>query len=326
MPELPEVETIVRQLNKKVVGRKVIDAWTDWPKAIKTHTLEKFISAIRGRNILHARRRAKYILMDLSGGKTLVIHQKISGHLLYGKWVRQNQEPPKETNQSGFTARARIKNQNSKSKLKKIDSKAKQLWVSAIPGPLRNDRNNQFIRFILFLDNGWQLALSDLRRFAKVYLVDTDEVEKMTDIGKLGPEPLDKSFTFKKFRELVTKKRGVIKKVLMDQFIIAGIGNIYSDEILWYAGIHPLHRVEKLNDKELAAIYKYIRLVLKKAIRAKGSSQEDYRTLEGKFGKYQNMQKAYQQTGKECQKSDGGIIKRIKINGRSAHFCPVHQK
>jgi len=87
-----------------------------------------------------------------------------------------------------------------------------------------------------------------------------------------------------------------------------------------------LHRVEKLIDKELTAIYKYIRFVLKKAISAKGSSQEDYRTLEGKFGSYQNMQKAYQQTGKKCQKGDGGVIKRIKINGRSAHFCPVHQK
>jgi formamidopyrimidine-DNA glycosylase len=326
MPELPEVETIVRQLNKKVVGSKITDAWTDWPKTIKTHTLEKFVSAIQGRRILRARRRAKYILIDLSGGKTLVIHQKISGHLLYGKWVRQNQESPKETNQSGFTAQARIKNQNSKSKLKKIDSKAKQLWVSAIPGPLKNDPNNQFIRFILFFDDGWQLALSDLRRFAKVYLVDTDKVEKMTDIGKLGPEPLDRSFTFDKFRELMTKKKGPIKKVLMDQFIIAGIGNIYSDEILWYAGIHPLHRVEKLNDKELAAIYKYTRLVLKKAVSARGDSEQDYRTLEGKMGNYQKKKKAYQLTGKKCQKGDGGIIKRIKVNGRSAHFCPVHQK
>jgi formamidopyrimidine-DNA glycosylase len=314
MPELPEVETIVGQLNKKVVGRKIIDAWTDWPKTIKTHTLEKFIPAIRGRKILHTRRRAKYILMDLSGSKTLVIHQKISGHLLYGKWEKTQNDAKKTALQS---------RESSKTKSKNLKN---QIWVSAIPGPLRNDRNNQFIRFILFLDNGWQLALSDLRRFAKVYLVDTDKVEKMTDIGKLGPEPLDRSFTFEKFRELMAKKRGAIKKVLMDQFTIAGIGNIYSDEILWYASIHPLHRVEKLNDKELAAIYKYIRLVLKKAISAKGSSQEDYRTLDGKFGKYQNMQKAYQQTGKKCQKGDGGVIKRIKINGRSAHFCPVHQK
>lgn len=170
------------------------------------------------------------------------------------------------------------------------------------------------------------LGLSDLRRFGKVYLADTDKIERETDIGKLGPEPLDKNFTLKKFKELLAKKRGVTKKVLMDQFVISGIGNIYSDEILWYAGIYPLKRVEKLNGKELAAIYKYIRLVLKKAIGVLGDSEQDYRTLEGKRGGYQNKKKAYQLTGEKCRKRDGGIIKKIKINGRSAHFCPVHQR
>jgi formamidopyrimidine-DNA glycosylase len=124
----------------------------------------------------------------------------------------------------------------------------------------------------------------------------------------------------------MARKRGAIKKVLMDQFVIAGIGNIYSDEILWYAGIHPLRRVEKLSVGELAVIYKYIRLVLKKAIGARGDSEQDYRTLEGKLGNYQNMQKAYGRTGEKCQKRDGGVIKRIKINGRSAHFCSAHQR
>lgn len=183
------------------------------------------------------------------------------------------------------------------------------------------------------------LGLSDVRRFGKVFLGDTDKIENINEIGKLGPEPLDTKFTLEKFKELmrgkppttlrlskvVGGKRGVIKKVLMDPFVIAGIGNIYSDEILWYAGIAPMHRVEKLTDKELAVIYKYIKFVLKKAIVAKGDSQQDYRTLEGKFGNYQNMQKAYQLTGEKCQKRDGGIIKRLVIGGRSAHYCPTHQ-
>jgi len=303
MPELPEVETIVRQLNKKVAGRKITDAWTDWPKMIKTHALKSFISDVRHRKILRAHRRAKYVIIDLSGGpvksprgnlgasKTLIIHQKISGHLLYGKWEIENNKP-----------------------------------VAITEGPIKSDPQNRFIRFILYLDNGYMLGLSDLRRFGKVYLTDTDKIEKMTDIGKLGLEPLDKNFTLKKFKELLAKKRGVIKKVLMDQFVISGIGNIYSDEILWYAGVHPLKRVEKLNAKELAAIYKYIRFVLKKAVGALGDSEQDYRTLEGKMGSYQNKKKAYHLTGEKCQKHDGGIIKKIKINGRSAHFCPVHQR
>ncbi len=291
MPELPEVETIVRQLNQRVAGLKITDIWTDWPKMIRTHKLEDFKREMKDRKILRARRRAKYILIDLSGGKTLAIHQKISGHLLYGKWKIENNKP-----------------------------------VPAIEGPIKSDPQNRFIRFVLYLDNGYMLGLSDLRRFGKVLLIDTDKVSGITEIKKLGPEPLDKNFTLKKFKALLAKKRGVIKKVLMDQFVIAGIGNIYSDEILWYAGIHPLRRVEKLSDGELGAIYKYIRFVLKKAVGALGDSEQDYRTLEGKMGGYQNKKKAYQLTGEKCQKRDDGIIKRIKINGRSAHFCPVHQK
>ncbi|MDO8669084.1 MAG: hypothetical protein Q7K65_02205, partial [Candidatus Buchananbacteria bacterium] len=217
-------------------------------------------------------------------------HQKISGHLLYGKWKISG---------------------------KKIES--------AMEGPIKSDPYNRFIRFILYLSNGYMLGLSDVRRFGKVFLGDTDKIENINEIGKLGPEPLDTKFTLAKFKELMRHRRGVIKKVLMDPFMIAGIGNIYSDEILWYSGIAPLHRVEKLTDKEMAAIYKYIKFVLKKAIGAKGDSQQDYRTLEGKFGNYQNMQKAYQLTGEKCQKRDGGVIKRLVVGGRSAHFCPIHQ-
>lgn len=307
MPELPEVQTIVNELNRKVIGRKILDAWTDWPKMIKTHKLADFVKEIKGRKILRAHRRAKYILMDLSGDKTLIIHQKISGHLLYGRWKK-----PK----------FQISNNKSNPKSKV----SKQEWIAKDPGPLKDDKFNSYIRFILFLDNGCQLALSDLRRFGKVFLGDTDKIENINEIGKLGPEPLDPKFTFAKFKELMARKRGVVKKVLMDPFVISGIGNIYSDEILWYAGIRPMHRVEKLTELELKAIYKNIGFVLKKAITARGDSQQDYRTLEGKFGNYQNLEKAYQKTGEKCQKKDGGIIERIKINNRSAHFCPVHQK
>ncbi|MBI2063163.1 MAG: bifunctional DNA-formamidopyrimidine glycosylase/DNA-(apurinic or apyrimidinic site) lyase [Candidatus Yanofskybacteria bacterium] len=291
MPELPEVETIVRGLNHKVVGLKIKGAWTDWAKTIKTHSLDKFKREINGRKILRAHRRAKYIMLDLSGGKTLIIHQKISGHLLYGKW--------------------------------EVDGKKVK---PAMAGPIKSDPFNRFIRFILYLSNGYMLGLSDVRRFGKVFLGDTDKVENINEIGRLGPEPLDLKFTLAKFKELMRRKRGVVKKVLMDPFVIAGIGNIYSDEILWYAGVMPLRRVEKLTDKELAEIYKYIKFILKKAIGAKGNSQQDYRTLEGKFGNYQNMQKAYQLTGEKCQKHDGGTIKRLVVGGRSAHFCSVHQK
>ena len=108
--------------------------------------------------------------------------------------------------------------------------------------------------------------------------------------------------------------------------MIAGIGNIYSDEILWEAGIHPLKETQKLSREELKKIYKTIPTVLNLAIKAHGDSMSDYRRPSGEKGEYQDIQNAYQMEGEKCKKKDNGIIKRIKINGRSAHFCPVHQK
>ena len=153
MPELPEVETIVRELKKKVVGLKITDVWVDWPKTVKqAGGIEGFKKQVLGKKILSVRRRAKYIIMDIEGRKTLFIHQKISGHLLYGKW-------------------------------KMADGK----WESVISGPLKEDRQNGYIRFILFLHNKHQLALSDLRRFGKVILVDDIKCVFMEDCKTCQP-------------------------------------------------------------------------------------------------------------------------------------------
>lgn len=296
MPELPEVQTIVDDLNKTIKGLKITDIWADQKKIVKKPKYKEFEKQIKNKKIINVERKAKYILINLSGGKTLIIHQKISGHLLYGKW-----------------------------KLNKSKDNS-QKWIAQDKGPLRDDPQNRFIRFILFLNNGKMLALSDLRRFAKILLVDKSEVKNLKEINQLGPEPLAKNFTFDLFKKIMRNKRGKIKSVLMDQKTISGIGNIYSDEILWYAGIHPLKIAETLNEKELKNIFNAIKKVLKMAIKSKGDSIQDYRRPNGKKGGYQYIQKAYQMTGKKCAKKDGGIIKRIKIGGRSAHFCPVHQK
>ena len=289
MPELPEVETIVRELRKKVVGLKITDAWADWPKTLKqAGGVNGFKKQTKNKKILSVRRRAKYIIMDLDGSKTLFIHQKLSGHLLYGKW--------------------------------KLN---KGVWTSQISGPLKEDRNNGYIRFVLMLNNSYQLALSDLRRFGKVILVDDDKVKDLKEIRDLGPEPLE--INFKHFIELFGGKKGRIKQVLMDPTFIAGIGNIYADEILWSSGFHPLSRVENLSKDDLKKIFNFIVKILKKAIKYKGSSMDDYRIPSGEKGRFQNIRSAYQLTGKTCRKKDGGIIERLKIGGRSAHFCPKHQ-
>ena len=298
MPELPEVETIVRELRKKIIGSRIVDFWSDRGKPVRqAGGIAKFKKEIKNKKILSITRRAKFIVIDLEGDKSLFIHQKISGHLMYGRW---------------------IKNVKRKTKNEKW-----QLWVSVIPGPLKEDRENQYIRYIWTLNNGYQIAMSDLRRFSRVILVKDKDVSNLKEIRDLGPEPLE--IDFKKFKNLFDKKRGNIKPVLMDPFFIVGIGNIYSDEILWDAGLHPLSRVENFREKDLEKIFLSTQKILKKAIAAKGSSVDDYRMPSGEKGRYQEMEKAYQQTGRRCSRKDGGVIKRLRVAGRSAHFCSKHQ-
>jgi formamidopyrimidine-DNA glycosylase len=290
MPELPEVETIVRQLKDKIIGLKITDFWADWPKSV--HQAGGVAGARKqmlGRKILSVKRRAKYIVVNIEGPKTIFIHQKISGHLLYGKW-----------------------------------SKSGKNWVSQIKGPLEDDSANKYIRMVFNLSNGYQLALSDIRRFGKIILVDDEKLNELKEIQELGPEPLE--INLKNFKDLFKNKKGKIKPVLMNPKFIAGIGNIYSDEILWRAGIHPESKIERLNDKQIELIYSAMKPILKQAIKYRGDSMDDFRTLSGEMGQYQNMHKAYQRTGDKCDKRDGGIIKRIKLGGRSAHFCSKHQK
>lgn len=290
MPELPEVQTIVNDLKRKVVGREIKNIWTDWPKYFRNLGEKGFRKHIIGKKIIGIERRGKNILFDLSGGYLLLIHQKLSGHLLVGKWKLE-----------------------------------KGKWKSVISGPLLEDGRNQYIRLIFFLNNGEMLALSDLRRFAKVLCGKRDEIFNLPDLKNLGPEPLDPQFTFKKFKELFKNKKGKIKQVLMDPEFISGIGNIYSDEILWLSKIHPFARTESLKENELKIIYSSIKKILKKALKLRGTSIDDYRDAFGERGKYDLVLYAYHQQGESCKRC-GTKIKRLKMNARSAHFCPKCQK
>ena len=291
MPELPEVQTTVNYLKKKLVRLRFKDVWSDWEKTVKQAGGSANLSKeIKNKKITYVYRRAKFIVIDIEGDKSIFIHQKISGHLLYGKWALKD-----------------------------------GIWRAKERGPL-NESKNQYIRIVFGLSNGFQLALSDLRRFGKILLVKDKDVSNIKEVRDLGPEPLD--IDFKNFQILfqgAKPKRGRIKTVLMDPFFIVGIGNIYSDEILWKAGFHPLSRVENLDSGDLRRIFNATQIILKKAVKFGGSSVDDYRMPSGEKGKFQNMQNAYHQTGRRCKKSDSGVIKRIVVGGRSAHFCPEHQ-
>ncbi len=307
MPELPEVETVVRDLKKRVVGRKILDVWTDWPNYFldpksrisgiqgKEKLFLDFKKNIVNRKIVKVERRGKNILIYLSGGYLILIHLKMTGHPLIGNWQR-----------------AKSKEQGWR-------------WVAAGDVKEMQDPKNAFIRLIFFLDGKKaesMLALSDLRRFAKVLSGPKDEILNLKELKGLGPEALEVAFD--DFKKIFETKKGVVKSVLMDQSFVVGIGNIYSDEILYLVGIHPLSRVEKIRGEKIKLLFNSIRKVLNKGIKLRGTSSDDFRDTFGKKGGYGKVLLVYQRHGLKCRK--GHQIGRIKVGGRSAHFCPICQQ
>ncbi len=185
----------------------------------------------------------------------------------------------------------------------------------------------KFAHVIFSLSNKHYLVFSDIRKFGKITLLNTETAHDTKHLNNIGPEPLDPKFTFEKFtKRLSASGARKIKTVLMDQSVIAGIGNIYSDEILWRAGVYPERKVSKIKESELKLIFQAIKETLKKGIDFGGDSMSDYKNIYGLPGKFQMHHEAYRRTGERCRKSGcKGIIKRLIVNGRSAHFCSIHQ-
>ncbi len=291
MPELPEVESSVRYIRSKVLGRTFVDVWTDTLKmgVCKGSIKGDFKELVLGKKILSVKRRAKNIIFELSDNFSLLVHYKMTGHLLLGRWTRKDKG-----------------------------------WVSDVAGPLRDDKMNSYIRFIFFLDNEEQLAFSDVRKFGKIELWRDSELAK--ELSLLGPEPLCEKFDLSEFKKIISGKKRIIKPLIMDQKIIAGIGNIYATDALWLSGIHPERRADSLSEKEINNLFSAIRTVLKQGIENRGDSMVDFRLPDGSKGKYQNYQKAYGKDGKKCENKCGSTIKKIKVGGRGTYFCPVCQK
>lgn len=286
MPELPEVQTTVNGLNRHIRGLTIADVWTDYGSAfhkgkdsIKDPAYFKlFKKKIIGAKVVSASRRAKNILIGLDIGDVILVHMKMTGHLMYGDYDR-------------------------------------------------TDPFNRFIRLIFTFSNGKTLELSDMRKFAKVTLIAKKDLDKTIHLERIGPDPLEKSFTFALFKTRIKcRPTGRIKTVLMDQSVIAGIGNIYSDEALWRAGLNPEERAKNIPDALLKKLYAATLTVLKKGIDFGGDSMSDYRNIDGERGKFQEQHHAYRKTGQKCSKPGcKGIIMRKVVGGRSAHFCSVHQ-
>jgi len=292
LPELPEVQTVVNDLNKKIKGKTILDLfYCDAPKIIKGAVLADFRKRIKNRKIERIERRAKNILFFLDKNEILAVHMKMTGHLIIVKSL----------------------------KLKVKSGK----WVGEnLPTELK-DPKNQFIRLVFNISGGLIMAFSDLRKFGEFKLVKMDYLTQIE--SKLGPEPLDHKFSLNAFENILAISKGKIKTILMDQSKISGIGNIYADEILFDAGIRPDRMANKISKKEREKIFNSIRDILKKAIKNRGTSDSDYRDTDGKSGNNQNHLFVYRRTGEKCRKC-GTEIKRIVIAQRGTHFCPKCQR
>lgn len=314
MPELPEVHTTVTGLQRVVTGKTIEDVWSDFhissthrgKNSIKNKKyFDKFRKIVKNSKIKSVERQGKNILINLSNGFTFIVHMKMTGHLMYGKYE--------------------------KLQAKSLKLKAKSVWVAVEKGPLQ-DSYNKFIHLVFSLSDGKHLVLSDMRKFASVTISRTEEIHKHDTVGTLGPDPLRKGFSAKKLHEqLMKRKNWPIKSALLDQSVLAGIGNIYSDEILWEISVHPLSITGKIPEKKFSEMFRVMQKILKFSIKHGGDSKSDYRNAFGEKGGFQNFHKAYGKRKEKCPKSEckknkQSIIERIVVKGRSSHFCPIHQK
>ena len=281
MPELPEVETVARDLRPRLVGAEIVGARVTWARTLRTHDADTFPAAITGLTVETVGRRGKQLVIGLSGGFALTIHLKMTG----------------------------------------------QLFVVPASAP-----EDSYVRLVLELAGGKELRFRDVRKFGRVglYVRDTGSGELLLEpggagvFGATGPEPLDEAFTLRAFRRRVRARRGRLKPLLLDQSFLAGVGNIYADEALWAARLHPLRSAGTLRPDDERRLYGAIRSVLAEAVERRGSSIDDYTAPDGD-GSMQERLLVYQRTGEACPRC-GRPIRRIVVGGRATHFCSWCQR
>jgi len=270
MPELPEVETIRRDLETRVVGRSFSSVQLLWPRAVRQPSPEEFTRRLAGQKIESLGRRGKYLIFHLSSGEALILHLRMSGWLHHAS--------------------------------------------SGSPPEL-------YCRNIFLMDDGSQIQFCDRRKLGAIWLV-ADPVEV---VGKLGPEPLAPDFTPQLLKQRLQKRTAPIKAVLCDQEVLSGVGNMYADEALFRAKIHPLRKAGDLSFKEITGLHQSICQVLQTAMGQRGASIADYRDAAGQPGTAQLAFAVAHQRGKKCPIC-GTPIQRIPVRNRGTYFCPSCQK
>jgi formamidopyrimidine-DNA glycosylase len=305
MPELPEVQTVVSELKPKLKNKVIKDVRILMPKmvSIGPATLPnlrktdeslatKFAQTLKGQKITDVTRRAKLIIIDLAGKYALLVHLKMTGQFIYlGK--------------------------------KELD---KQIRLLNIENYKQVRLPAKSTHVIFDLSDGSKLFYNDFRQFGYLKLVTDKELPEVKDLQGFGPEPLEKEFTQKVLEGLMGRRpKSMLKPFLMDATMIAGIGNIYADEIAFYAKLKPTRTLKSIKPDERKLLFKGIKKILQDAIKHYGSSVGDFIRPSGEWGSYGKLHKVYGRAGKPCF-ACGTTIKSLKFNGRTGSFCPNCQK
>jgi formamidopyrimidine-DNA glycosylase len=268
MPELPEVETVTNEIQPYVLGRRIADVAVNWPGTVKGHVVDEFVAGLRGQTVTGVFRRGKFVVWQLSNGKRLLTHLKMTGSLIA---AAAGGEPP------------------------------------------------PYNRVEITLDDGGKVFFRDPRKFGRMKLIDGDGV-----LDELGPEPLEPEFTPQVFEAILKKRKSPIKPTLLDQTLIAGIGNMYADEALFEAKIHPLRPADSLTPGEYRELHAAIQHILKAAIESKGASIANYIRPGGELGHAHFAFKVAHKRGENCPRC-GTPLQRIVVRGRGTYLCPKCQ-
>lgn len=288
MPELPEVETVRIGLSQLLPARRISKVWHDWPKSFPNapSDVKQFVL---GASVQAVRRRAKVLIIDLSSGYSLVVHLKMTGQLVFR-------------------------------------SRTERFGAGHPNDSLVGELPDKSTRVALTFTDHSQLFFNDQRKFGWMRLLPTVEVEQLDFFQKVGPEPLADSFTADDFiARLRRRSKSVVKAVLLDQTVVAGIGNIYADESLWGAKIHPETKVADVPAAKLKKLYEALRSVLKLSIEKGGSTDRNYVNHEGKRGSYLTFANVFRREGQPCPRC-GTMIVKLRVAGRGTHICPHCQR
>lgn len=313
MPELPEVETVRRGLHGLIIGRTVKKETHDTAKSFPNAPADVRQFLI-GSTVTNVRRRAKVLLIDLSTDYTLVIHLKMTGQLV---WVN---ETSRQTSFRGRSEKGELTSPSSGG-----ENPSSRFGAGHPNDSLIGELPDRSTRVTLEFTDGSKLFFNDQRKFGWMKLLPTIEVPNIDFMKRVGPEPLEADFTPAQFAARFTRRtKTSIKAALLDQSVIAGVGNIYADESLWGAKIHPKRLVSSITPTEFALLYTELRSVMNLAIEKGGSTDKNYVNAEGKRGSYMDFARVFRREGQACPRCGTTIIK-FKSAGRGTHVCPVCQ-